>query len=124
MNARTLLPAIKDGRVKESTIDDKVLRLLRTVLPLRLRGPSAVGPGRRYLFGESRQVALEGARESITLLKNENHALPLDAAKLKTIAVIGPNAWPAVVSGGGSALPTPISSVSTVEGVATSPGRT
>ena len=31
-------------------------------------------------------------REGIVLLKNENHALPLDRKKIKTIAVIGPNA--------------------------------
>ena len=32
MNAKNLLPAVKDGTVKESTIDDKVLRLIRTEL--------------------------------------------------------------------------------------------
>jgi beta-glucosidase len=40
----------------------------------------------------NRQLALQGARETITLLKNENHLLPLNPNKLKTIAVIGPNA--------------------------------
>ena len=41
---------------------------------------------------EHRELALEAARETITLLKNENNLAPLDPAKLKTIAVIGPNA--------------------------------
>ena len=39
-----------------------------------------------------RALALQAARETITLLKNENALLPLQADKLKTIAVIGPNA--------------------------------
>ena len=39
-----------------------------------------------------RQLALQSARETITLLKNENHLLPLNPNKLKTVAVIGPNA--------------------------------
>ena len=42
MNAKTLLAAVKDGTVKESTIDDKVLRLLRVALSLRLSRPAAV----------------------------------------------------------------------------------
>jgi beta-glucosidase len=37
-------------------------------------------------------LALQAARKSLILLKNGNHILPLNAAKLKTIAVIGPNA--------------------------------
>ena len=39
---------------------------------------------------ESRQVSLEAARESITLLKNENHMLPL--AKTAHVLVTGPDA--------------------------------
>src|SRR3972149_2092310 len=41
---------------------------------------------------ENRQLALEAARKTITLLKNESNSLPLDVKKLKTLAVIGPNA--------------------------------
>jgi beta-glucosidase len=41
---------------------------------------------------EHKELALEAARKSIVLLKNENNLLPLDLDKLKTVAVIGPNA--------------------------------
>ena len=51
-----------------------------------------------------RELALQAARETITLLKNENNLLPLDRAKLKTIAVIGPNAN-RLLLGGYSGLP-------------------
>jgi beta-glucosidase len=45
---------------------------------------------------------MQEALESITLLKNEGNLLPLDASKIHTIAVLGPDAWPAVPGAGGS----------------------
>lgn len=46
------------------------------------------------LVGASKhlEVALQASRESLVLLKNENQLLPLDAARIKTIAICGPNA--------------------------------
>jgi beta-glucosidase len=117
MNEKTLLPAVRDGRVKESAIDDKVLRLLRTELRYGFTDRPQLNPADGTYSVKGSEVALEGARESITLLKNDGNILPLDAAKIKTIAVIGPDAWPAVPGGGGSALPTPFASVSAVEGI-------
>jgi beta-glucosidase len=52
-------------------------------------------------------VALEGALESATLLKNQGNLLPLDPAKFKNIAVIGPNADPGYATGGGSSMVVP-----------------
>ncbi len=118
MNAKTLLPAIKEGRVKESTIDDKVLRLLRTELRYGFTERPQFDPSNSTYSEADRPVALQGARESITLLKNENHVLPLDAAKVKTIAILGPDAWPAVPGGGGSSEATPFAAVSIVNGIA------
>lgn len=43
------------------------------------------------------------AAESIVLLKNEKRVLPLDAKKLKKVAIVGGNAKALVLSGGGSA---------------------
>ena len=63
----------------------------------------------------SRAVARKVALESITLLKNSGDLLPLDATKLCTFAVIGPNAGQAVVGGGGSALVTPPAAMSVSE---------
>ena len=102
MNAKALLAAVKDGTVKESTIDDKVLRLLRTVLRYGFLDRPQFDPADSTYSVADRAIALDGARESLTLLKNEGHLLPLDPAKIKTIAVIGPDAWPAVTGGGGS----------------------
>jgi beta-glucosidase len=118
MNLKNLVPAVKDGAVKESTIDDKVLRIFRTELRYGFTDRPQFDPAYPTVSVSGDKVALEGALESITLLKNEGHLLPLNAAKIKTIAVIGPDAWPAIVGGGGSSEATPFSSVSTVAGIA------
>ena len=117
MNAETLLPAVKDGRIKESTIDDKVLRLLRTELRYGFTARPQFDPADPIYSVADRAVALQGALESITLLKNEGHLLPLDPWKIKKVAVIGPDAWPAVVGGGGSSEATAFNPVSIVSGV-------
>ncbi len=118
MNAKNLLPAVKDGQVKESTIDDKVLRILRTELRYSFTDRPQFDPADPTVSLSGDKVALEGALKSITLLKNDGHMLPLDSSKIKTIAVIGPDAWPAVVGGGGSSEATPFAAVSTVTGIA------
>ena len=118
MNAKNLLPAVKSGAVKESTIDDKVLRLLRTELRYGFTDRPQFDPADSTYSVADRAVALQGARESITLLKNEGHLLPLDPARIKTIAIIGPDAWPAIVGGGGSSEAAPFEPVSTLTGIA------
>ncbi len=118
MNAATLLPAVKSGEVKESTIDDKVLRILRTELRYGFTDRPQLDLAESTYSVTARPVALQGALESITLLKNEGSILPLDPAKIKTIAVIGPDAWPAVPGGGGSSEATAFAPVSIVTGIA------
>jgi len=113
----TLLPAVKDGRVSEATIDDHVRRILRLILRFSANGRPP--DDSISLFSEaSDQTALKVARESIVLLKNEHSILPLDPARICTLAVIGPNASPAVMGGGGSAVVSTYHSVSILEGLA------
>src|ERR1700735_737892 len=118
MNSKGLLSAVKDGTVKEATLDDKILRILRTELRYGFTDrPQFVAADSTYSVAD-RPVALEGALESITLLKNEGQMLPLDPTKVKTIAVIGPNAWPAVTGGGGSSEAQAFEPVSLISGIA------
>jgi beta-glucosidase len=117
MNAKTLLPAVQNGTVKEVTIDDKVLRILRDALRYGFLDRPQWDPAVSTYSVADRPVALEGALESLTLLKNEGHILPLDPAAVKTIAVIGPDAWPAVPGGGGSSEATAFDPVSIVTGI-------
>jgi beta-glucosidase len=91
----TLLQLVKDGQVSEATIDRAVARNLRAKFLLGLFENPYVDVERAARVtnsSEHRALAAEAARRSITLLKNENHLLPLDRNALKSIAVIGPNA--------------------------------
>lgn len=119
LNRTSLLPAVQEGKVSAATIDDKVRRILRTGARFGWLDPNhdqldASIP--RY-NQQGRRVALQAARESMVLLKNERNLLPLDRGKLKSVAVIGPDAYPAVPVGGGSARVQPFAAVSFLEGV-------
>jgi beta-glucosidase len=118
MNATNLLAAVKNGAVKESTIDDKVQRLIRIALRYGFLDHPQFNPSYSTYSVASRAIALQGARESLTLLKNEGQILPLDPAKVKTIAVIGPDAYPAVTGGGGSSEAQAFEPVSILTGIA------
>ncbi len=117
LNRENLLPAIKDGRVSLATIDDKVRRIIRTAVEFGFLDREQKDVSIPRYNEESRQVALQGALEGAVLLKNAG-VLPLDRQAVKTIAVIGPAAYPAVPVGGGSAAVQPFNSVSGLEGVA------
>ncbi len=106
LNKEKLLPFIKAGTVSESTIDDKIRRILRVMFRLGLFDQSSTE--RPQADGlPQRSVALDVARAGIVLLKNENNTLPLQMASHKSIAVIGPNAAIARTGGGGSAMVNP-----------------
>jgi beta-glucosidase len=114
---QTLLPAVADGRISTATIDDHVRRILRLILRFNMNG--RLPDDSVSLFSESSdQTALKVARESIVMLKNDHNVLPLDPARTCTLAIIGPNASPAVMGGGGSAIVATYKSVSILEGVA------
>ena len=88
--------AVKAGQLEESLIDEACKRVLTLKFELGLfedprfsdekKGKKVIG------CPAHRKVALSCARESIVLLKNDKAFLPLNKAKLKTLAVIGPNA--------------------------------
>lgn len=123
MNAATLLPAIKSGAITEATIDDKVRRILRKAVEFGFFDRDQTDDSIPLYNQDGRSHALKEARDGMVLLKNENHFLPLDRKKLKTIAVLGPNAYPPVVGGGGSSLTTPFNAVSFLEGISEVAGK-
>jgi beta-glucosidase len=87
-----LLELVNEGKVPVSRIDEAVRRILAIKYQLGLFDDPLRGIDAKTVIGspESRQVSLEAARESITLLKNENHTLPL--AKSTHVLVTGPDA--------------------------------
>jgi len=118
MNPDSLLPAVKEGRVSAAKIDDKVRRILRLAVEMRWldRDQTDYAIPRYNLQG--RDVALQAAREGMVLLKNDGNVLPLDKHAIKSVAVIGPDAYPAVPVAGGSAGVRPFGAVSFLEGIA------
>ncbi len=117
MNRTTLLPALKEGKISAATIDDKVRRLLNLAerFSWMKSSPSDLSISRYNQAG--RQAALQGAREGMVLLKNDGDLLPLDASKLKTIAVIGPGAFPGTATAGGSGHVPSFKTVSILTGI-------
>jgi beta-glucosidase len=92
---RTLLEQVRQGIVPQSELDLAVSRILAAKFRLGLFDNPFVDPDaaeRVTNSPEHRKVALKAAQETIVLLKNDKNLLPLDLNKLKTIAVIGPNA--------------------------------
>ncbi|MFZ5989622.1 MAG: glycoside hydrolase family 3 C-terminal domain-containing protein [Bacillota bacterium] len=92
-----LLIANKEGLVTEETIDKSVIRLMTTRMKLGMFDepedvPFSSIPYEMNDCREHRELALEVTKKSLVLLKNEDSLLPLDKNKIKSIAVIGPNA--------------------------------
>ena len=87
-----LLELVQEGKVPVSRVDEAVRRILTVKYQLGLFDDPVRGMEAKTVIGspESRQVSLEAARESITLLKNENHMLPL--SKTAHVLVTGPDA--------------------------------
>jgi beta-glucosidase len=121
---RTLLDQVKEGKVPEWEVDRAVSRVLTAKFRLGLFENPYVDPDYAQRITnnpEHRQLALKAAQEAIVLLKNQGNLLPLNLAKLKTIAVIGPNA--ADVHLGGYSRE-PAHSVSILEGIRERVGTT
>jgi beta-glucosidase len=90
-----LVELVKKGVLKESQLDELVAPMLFWKFEMGLFDDPYVDPDeadRVVGSNEHRDLALAAAQESITLLKNDNNLAPLNLDKIKTIAVIGPNA--------------------------------
>ena len=98
--------AVQAGTIPAAELDDHVLRILRSMFAAGVidfpRQRSVVDP---FAGMETARRIEEGG---IVLLKNERAALPLNAARLRTIAVIGSHSDVGMISGGGSAQVDPI----------------
>ncbi len=119
MNKANLLPAVKAGTVTEATIDLKIKHILDTASSFGWLAPNHDQHSYDISTDDAQnnEVALQSARESAVLLKNEGNLLPLDKTRLKTILLVGPDAYPGVSVGGGSAGVVPFHLVSDLEGL-------
>jgi beta-glucosidase len=109
-----LVRAVRNAQVDPLQLDENVRRVLRTLFRTGLMDGNRRSPG-ELSSDRHRQLALDVARESVTLLKNERGLLPLARSGIRSIAVIGPNADAAIIQGGGSANVIPSRVVTALE---------
>jgi len=105
--------AVKEGLIAPKTLDEAVRRVLRIKFKIGMFDAPFADPEHVEQIVQSpahRQIALDAAREALTLLKNENETLPLSKS-LKSIAVLGPNAKDSMPLGGYSGINIPTVSV-------------
>ncbi len=115
---KKLLAAVEQGEVKEETIDTSVRRLLLLLEKAGLfEHPEAIAE-QAIDLPERRALAREAAAEGIVLLKNDQQVLPLQREQLTSVAIIGPNAKVAHVTGGGSAQVNAHYAITPFEGIA------
>ncbi|HUB27243.1 MAG TPA: glycoside hydrolase family 3 C-terminal domain-containing protein, partial [Tepidisphaeraceae bacterium] len=94
----------------------KVRRLLRVMVTMHWLDRPQSTPSDKGDDPQGDATALAVAREGIVLLKNDGDLLPLDAARIHTIVLIGPNAA-AYVAGGGSSFTHPLLPVTLLVGM-------
>jgi beta-glucosidase len=118
-----LAELVRKKVLKESELDELIAPMLFWKFQMGLFEDPYVDAGEaEKLVGNDahRQLALQAACESITLLKNENDVVPLDLRKIKTIAVIGPNANRSLLGGYSGA---PKHDVTVLEGIKAKAGN-
>src|SRR5919109_1068161 len=99
---RHLVELVRDGVMQEAELDELVAPMLLWKFKMGLFDDPYVDPAEaeRVVGCEAnRKLALQAARDAITLLKNDNQLLPLDLNKIQSLAVIGPNAHRSLLGG-------------------------
>jgi beta-glucosidase len=112
-----LIELVREGKLQESELDELVAPMLAAKFELGLFDDPYVDPDHADAIvgcAVHNQLALKAAHEAITLLKNEGNIAPLDSKKIKTLAVIGPNANRSLL-GGYSGVPK--YSISVLDGI-------
>ncbi|MDD5053143.1 MAG: glycoside hydrolase family 3 C-terminal domain-containing protein [Sulfuricurvum sp.] len=117
MTKLNILKAIEDKRLTITELDDKVKRILRALVKSKLLDAVIPKLNSELNSEKHKELARRVSEEGIVLLKNKSNILPFDLSKIKSIAVIGPNATTARLGGGGSATVSPFYTVSPIAGL-------
>ncbi|MFJ8043497.1 glycoside hydrolase family 3 C-terminal domain-containing protein [Kitasatospora sp. NPDC096147] len=113
-----LVAAVEAGLIPEAAIDDKVRRYLRLAHRVgAFDPPTGTPPAPTPTDPATLALLRRAASAGAVLLRNEGGLLPLDPARLRRIAVLGPNAATARAQGGGSAAVFPVATVSPLDGL-------
>ena len=113
---------IGDGKLTQENIDEHVRRILRVSVAMNFFNKNQEDKSIPLDDPTSAEVALNLARKGLVLLKNSNDFLPLSREKVRNVVVLGPNACPAIVGGGGSSGTIPFRSVSLLDAVTKAAG--
>jgi beta-glucosidase len=117
-----LVAAVRAGVVPEAVLDEKLRRLFRLAERVgAFEGPDGEASGGAGHLAlperEARALLRHAVARSSVLVRNDGGLLPLAAASIRTVAVIGPNAAVARIQGGGSASVFPQSTVTPLTGI-------
>lgn len=112
-----LAAALQKGEIIQPVIDDKVRRILRALARTGALAPPKPPDTKAINSPWHQMLARKVAQQGITLLKNERGLLPLDKAKIKSVAVIGPNGADTQLGGRWSADVVPFYTVTVLDGI-------
>ncbi len=102
-NTKLIVQAVLAGKLKEHVLNARLRQLVAAILKV----DSTKRPETKFDTDEHHDIARQAASEAVVLLKNDSHLLPLKAARLKKVAVIGQLAKEPRFEGGGSSQITP-----------------
>ncbi|MFL5762257.1 MAG: beta-glucosidase H [Thermomicrobiales bacterium] len=117
-----LVAAVEAGDVSEEAIDEAVRRVLRIVDRAGAFAHPDAKAEEAIDRPEHRALARKVAADGVVLLKNQHDVLPLDKAQISKLAIIGPNAKVARISGGGSAQVNAHYRITPYDGIASGAG--
>lgn len=121
----TLTDELDKGQISQTIIDDKVRRILRLMIRTGLLDGKPQSTAPLVNTPQHQALALKVAQEGMVLLKNATGVLPLDKSRVKSIAVIGPNAQDTQLGGRSSAYAPAFYMTNVLQGIeAKCPGAT
>jgi len=117
LNPAAIQLALQNGQTTPAAIDENVRRILRTIIRTGLLdGPWTLDPS-QVNSPEHQQLTREVAEHGIVLLKDQGNILPIDPAKIHSIALIGLPAQKPQIEVGGSPNVTPFYTITPVDGI-------
>ena len=117
MSVTKLKAALARGTVTQAAVDDSVRRIVRTIVRVGLLDGLPAPDAAQVNSAAHSRVAYDAATEGIVLLKNDRALLPLDPARIHSLAVIGPDAKKLQVGALGSPEVKPAHIVQVLDGI-------
>ncbi|CAM5999326.1 unnamed protein product, partial [Sphagnum balticum] len=108
---------IDSGKITQKQVDEHARRVIRMMVTMGFLDREQLDKTIPLDDPRSAAAALKVATEGLVLLKNQNNLLPLSRSSTKNIVVLGPNACPEMVKGGGSSETEPFKGISVLDAI-------